>query len=141
MRSFPRASTSGPDVDEDETGHALRVPAGEKGGDAAAERVADDDESLDAELRRGLFYVLDHRVVLVTPLGIPGGIAVAAVVERHDAVVRRDDRREVVPDVRVVAEAVEQEERYAFVAPGEQVQREIVRTAHASGRGLHGRPS
>ena len=84
-----------------------------------------------------------QRVVVVAALRVPGRVAVAAVIERERAVVGRDARREVVPDVRVVAEAVEQQQRHALVAPLEQVELEIVAPSRArlAWRGMHRRAS
>ena len=77
--------------------------------------------------------------MLVAPLRVPRRVAVAAVVERERAVVGRDHRREVVPDVGVVSEAVQKEERHALLAPLEKVEIEAVGTGNASGAGLHAR--
>ena len=113
------------------------MAAGEQRGDAPAERVRDDHEPLDAERGRHGLDVAHQRVVVVASLRVPGRIAVPAVIEGQRAVVRADDGREVVPDVGLVAEAVEQEQGDALRAPFEQMEIEAPVAAHASRDRLH----
>ena len=100
--------------------------AGEERRDAAAERVADEHQAVDAERREHGFQVGDVELVVVAALGIAVGVAVAAQVDGDRAVVGRDRRRRVVPDVGVIAEAVDEHERRSLLTPFEDVQREAV---------------
>ncbi len=76
--------------------------------------------------------------VLVLAVERPGGVAVAPLVQRQDPVVGRSYGCEVVPDVRVVSEAVHEHQRYALLAPLEQVQVQAIRSANASRPRFHG---
>ena len=124
-------------VDDHEARHAIGMAAREERRDAAAERVTDQHQALDAELREHGFQVGDVELVVVAALGIAVGVAVAAQVEGERAVVGRDRRRRVVPDVGVIAEAVDEHERRAFSTPFEYVQRESVGSRYAEGIGFH----
>jgi hypothetical protein len=115
----------------------LGVAAREDRGDASAERVRDQHHATEPERGGHRFDVVGERVDVVAALAIPVRQAVPAVIERDDAVVRRDDRREVVPDVRLVAETVQQEHRHAFAAPLEQVQLAALGALHAQIFRLH----
>ena len=111
MRVVPRASSSGPMSTS--TRPAMRSGCGRRRAWRCARRASGHQhQALDAE-RGGHASTSAPVCRSRSAPRVPGGVAVAAEIERERAVVRRDDGREVVPDVRVVAEAVEQQQRHA----------------------------
>ena len=75
---------------------------------------------------------LDHRIEVVAPLRVPVGVAVPAMIDRKRSIVRRNGRSEVVPDVRLVPESVQQDQRHALLAPLEDVEHQAVSPGHAT---------
>ena len=89
--------------------HAIGIEAGVVEDDAAAERVADEANGEiidDVEERGEIEHVLGDRV---RGAGSPGGVAVAAKVERVDVIVRTERLGDPVPVARVVEGAVDED--------------------------------
>ena len=103
--------------------HPVGIGAGVLQRDRAAERVADDGDLLDAERAQQLVdveRVVDHRVAAADR---PLRVAVAAQVGRDDVEVAPQILRDPVPVARVVAAAVDQQQRRLLrVAPVDVVQ-------------------
>ena len=118
-------------VDDDELGEPLRALGGVDEGVLGAGGVADEDEVpevLGFDDLGELFNVVGEPVGFG---GRPGAVAVAAVVEGHDAVALAEVGREEVPEARRVLEAVEQEHGVeAIAAP--------VKVVEAQAMGLYG---
>ena len=124
-------------VDEHQARHSLGMTRRKERRDPATEGVADQNQSIDPERRGHRLEVSHVALVVVAALRIVGGVTVTAQVHRDGPVIGSHDRREVVPDVRLVAEAVQEEHGNALLAPLEQVDRETVCTRHAPGSRLH----
>ena len=127
----------GAGVYECEAGHARGVRAGEEQRDAPAKRVADEHDARSAQRASHSFEVAHVVVPVVAPARVVRGVAVPAQVEREHAVVRCETRRERVPNVRLVAEAVQQQQRHAVGAPLERAQRVPVGAGESERARLH----
>ena len=86
--------------------------------DAAAHRVADDDDALAREPRDHVVEIRDVVEVVVVAAGAdPVGVAVAAQIGRdHVRVARASRWRDLVPAVREIEEAVDEHERDVVAA-------------------------
>ena len=109
------------DIHEHHSRQALAVATCEQCRDAPAQGMTDQHQPFDAEGFRHSFDVADHRFVIVVAVLRPARVAVAAVVEGEHPVVGRHAWGEVVPDVGLIAVAVEQEHGHPVLAPLEQV--------------------
>ena len=115
------------------------MATGEVHRDATAHRVTHQHAALDPEVLERSFDVLGHGRVVVATLGIIVRVAVPALVERQRAVVRGHPGSRLVPDMAVVAEAVQEQQGRSLRAPLERVQRESVGGGQAD-RSRHHRP-
>jgi hypothetical protein len=105
--------------------------------DAATHREPDQDEAVDPEVIEQRFEVVRHGFCVVAPLGIPTGVPVPTLIHRQDAVVLGDTRDEIIPEVRLIAMTVEQDERNALRAPFEDMEFEVVAGLDAVGDAFH----
>ncbi len=124
-------------VDENQARQSLGMPCREESRDPATEGVADQYQSIDSQRRGDGLQVAHMALIVVAALRVVGGVAVTAQVHRDGPVIGSHDWREVVPDVRLVAEAVKEEQGDALVTPLEQVDREAICTGDAAGSRLH----
>ncbi len=125
-------------IHQHETGELVRVSPGVAHRNAPAERMAHQDEALDVQIRERALEIVTQRIEVVAAVRCTPGIAVAAHIERNHSVVGGHYRSDVVPDVRVVGEAVDEKHRHTVTAPLERVKFHAVGSSQADRGGLHG---
>lgn len=113
-------------VHDDKPSKFFRVPAAVEHGDAAAQGMTDDHESIDVQGFDNGLDVLHVILVRVGAVGMPIGIAMAAKVQGHDPVMGGHRGNEIVPDMRFVAVAVKEQHGHSLLTPLDQVEGEPV---------------
>src|SRR5439155_963929 len=135
-RLATRLRDGGGDVDHDQAGDPLRVRRRERDRVQAAQAERDERRALPAAVVEEGADVGHEVVAAVAALGRPVGVAVAALIEGEDVVITRQVGRDLVPAVRGLRAAVEEQHgRLASRAPVEEVEAETVEGRGAVGGG------
>src|SRR3989454_9050676 len=135
-RLAARLGDGGGDVDHDQAGDPLRVRRREGDRVQAAQAERDERRALPAAVVEEGADVGHEVVAAVAALGRPVGVAVGTLGEGEDGVVTRQGGRDLVPAVRGLRAAVEEQHgRLAPGAPVEEMEAEAVEGGGAVGGG------